>query len=338
MSVDHVTSALTSVKLSPSPSTPPPCAVYTRLIKSTSPDGHKVVNDYKILSPLGEGAYATVHLAEHLPTHQLVAVKKMSKSKLSRVREYSLPAAPAAGGAAGPRGLLARPRMFTALDKVRKEVEVMKRLSSPHVVSLLAIIDDESEDGLHLVLEYCEKGQVMHWDGDSMRYQSRVFPTTQHGSITEPLIRPILHDVLAAVSFLHAHGVLHRDIKPDNLLVAADLKVKLADFGVAREFREGESSLISETQGTYHFYAPEMCSGDKFDAWGADVWAIGVTLFIFATGRLPWMSRDNAPAELFDNIGHAQSARSATASSLLRHSPSAPLTVAAACAVLYCAV
>ena len=305
MSVDQVTTALSAVQLSPASPfpPPPPCVLHSRLVKSTSPDGCKVVNDYKILSPLGEGAYATVHLAEHLPTHQLVALKKMSKSKLSRVREYSLPPPP--GGA--PRGLLARPRMFTALDKVRKEVEVMKRLSSPHVVALLAVIDDESEDALHLVLEYCEKGQVMHWDGDSMRYQSRVFSTSSHGAITEPHIRLILHDVLAAVTFLHSHSVLHRDIKPDNLLVTSDLRVKLADFGVAREFRDGDSSMISETQGTYHFYAPEMCSGDKFDAWGADVWAIGVTLFIFATCRLPWMSKDNNPAELFDKIAHAES-------------------------------
>ena len=306
MSIDLVTSALSGVQLSPSPSSRIPCVLHSRLIKSTTPDGHKVVNDYKILSPLGEGAYATVHLAEHLHTHQLVALKKMSKSKLSKVREYSLPPPP---GGAGPRGLLARPRMFTALDKVRKEMSVMQRLSSPHVVALLAIIDDESEDALHLVLEYCEKGQVMHWDGDSMRYQSRVFPTTSRGSITEPHIRLILHDVLSAVTFLHSNGVLHRDIKPDNLLVAGDLRVKLADFGVAREFKDGDSSMISETQGTYHFYAPEMCSGDKFDAWGADVWAIGVTLFIFATCHLPWMSKDNNPAELFDNIGHAESAQ-----------------------------
>ena len=282
---------------------PPP--VYNKLVKSTTADGHKLINDYQLLTPLGEGAYATVTLGQHTTTQQLVALKKMSKSKLSRVKEYTVPG----GGGGGGPPMLGRPKMMTALDKVRKEIAIMQRLRSEHLVRLLALIDDDDQDALYLVLEAADKGQIMDWDGDSSRYHSRVLPSTPHGGIEESVIRHVLHDLLAALDYLHSQHIVHRDVKPDNLLLFSNslspigYTTKLADFGVARELADGE--LLTETQGTFHFYAPEMCSGEKYSAWGQDVWAVGVTLFILCTGRVPWMSKDNNPAELFEIIANA---------------------------------
>ena len=284
---------------------PFPPAVLSKLVKSTTADGHKLVNDYQLLTPLGEGAYATVTLAQHSSTGQLVALKKMSKSKLSRVKEYTV----GGGGGGGGRPMLGRPRMMTALDKVRKEIAIMQRLRSDYIVRLLALIDDDEQDALYLVLEAADKGQIMDWDGDSLTYRSRVLPCSEHGGIQEAMIRPALLDLLSALDYLHTQHIVHRDVKPDNLLLFTEpsspsrYRIKLADFGVARELADGE--LVTETQGTFHFYAPEMCSGEKYDAWGQDVWAVGVTLFILCTGRVPWMSKDNSPAELFELIANA---------------------------------
>lgn len=74
---------------------------------------------------------------------------------------------------------------------------------------------------------------------------------------------------------------------------------------MARQFAEGESTRISETHGTYHFFSPEMCSGDMdtYDPFGADIWALGVCGYILASGgRVPFLSASNNPQELFTMI------------------------------------
>lgn len=99
-----------------------------------------------------------------------------------------------------------------------------------------------------------------------------------------------------------------QDIKPDNLLLSSDGSVKIADLGVARQFAADEVALISETQGTFHFFSPEMCGGDRYCPFKSDIWSLGVTLFILATGGVvPFMSADDNPQELFTMIAeHAR--------------------------------
>jgi serine/threonine protein kinase len=89
------------------------------------------------------------------------------------------------------------------------------------------------------------------------------------------------------------------------LLVTSNGEIKLGDFGVARQFDENEDGFISETHGTYHFFAPEMCTGAKYSGYKADIWAVGITLYILATGRVPFFSEENNPNELFEKISTA---------------------------------
>ena len=124
-------------------------------------------------------------------------------------------------------------------------------------------------------------------------------------SLPESILRKVLHDVVNGLEYLHSLRIIHRDIKPDNLLLSSAGDVKIADLGVARQFGPGESTLISETQGTYHFFSPEMCSGDmdRYDPFRADIWAVGVCAYILASGgRVPFMSASNNPQELFTMI------------------------------------
>jgi len=329
---------------SPSPLThatrPHPVLEYSTLVKSRTPAGGKTINGHLVMHALGEGATAEVSLCMDPRTGEHFALKKMSKRCLLKQREYS------AGG--GPLG---RPKITTGLDKVRREIALMKQLWHPNVLVLEAVIDDPQEDALILVLEYAAQGQIMHFDPKTRRYKNTIFVTNDAATapassssaaapaaassspssapapssdrpIPESILRKILFDVLAGLEYLHSLRIAHRDIKPDNLLLSSDGRVKLADFGVARQFGPSESEFISETQGTYHFFSPEMCGGaaaveeddnadsddmpppsgggggggggpgdDKYSAFVSDLFSLGSTLFILATGGvLPFTS------------------------------------------------
>lgn len=84
------------------------------------------------------------------------------------------------------------------------------------------------------------------------------------------------------MDYLHSMGVAHGDIKPDNLLLGADGRVRICDFGSAHLCAPEDTML--RTVGTPAFFTPEMCAGKPFSARGADLWALGVCLYIFVFG------------------------------------------------------
>eukprot|EP00732_Lithocolla_globosa_P002426 Lithocolla_globosa_v1_NODE_1581_length_2469_cov_52.963546.p1 type:complete len:434 gc:universal NODE_1581_length_2469_cov_52.963546:1069-2370(+) len=115
----------------------------------------------------------------------------------------------------------------------------------------------------------------------------------KEGSLVEPL--PVLQcqnyfkQLVSAISHVHACGVIHRDIKPENIMLGPDNILKLGDFGSAQIF-EGEDDWLTNSDGTAPFLAPEMCSISYGKVGGrkADIWALGVTLYCFIFGTLPF--------------------------------------------------
>ena len=89
---------------------------------------------------------------------------------------------------------------------------------------------------------------------------------------------------LQGLDYLHSHKVAHGDLKPDNFLLATNGHVKIADFGSSQLTRVGD--LVNRTAGTPAFMAPEMCSGGAYQARIADVWALGISLYMFVFGEL----------------------------------------------------
>lgn len=89
--------------------------------------------------------------------------------------------------------------------------------------------------------------------------------------------------VLQGLDYLHAHKIAHGDLKPDNLLLASSGHIKIADFGSSQLTRRGE--VVKRTTGTPAFMAPELCSGEAYHARLADVWALGVCLYMFVFGE-----------------------------------------------------
>ena len=101
-------------------------------------------------------------------------------------------------------------------------------------------------------------------------------------------------DCVKGVSYLHGLNMIHRDLKPENLLLFKDanhdsgLMVKIADFGTAEQFSDKSEAILIDTQGTYHFMSPSAIGGDKRNAFYDDTWALGIVLYAFIFGTVPF--------------------------------------------------
>ncbi|KAE9319824.1 hypothetical protein PR003_g17880 [Phytophthora rubi] len=236
------------------------------------------VNSYKIMQMLGEGTFSKVYLCQNEAGDEF-ALKVINKSILKRKREY--------------KRVDGKLVLSNAFQKVQKEVAIMKKLAHPNLVRLYEVIDSPADDKLFLVLELIRGGQIMYWDDKKFRYFARNKST---GVLGKDAVRECLRDVVAALDFLHRNHICHRDIKPENILLSGD-QFKLADFGVAYMNEdapavaakpEDASLRLRSTEGTYHFLAPECTTGDEYDPYQVDVWALGVTMFTLLVGTLPF--------------------------------------------------
>jgi serine/threonine protein kinase/class 3 adenylate cyclase len=182
----------------------------------------------------------------------------------------------------------------TFLRRFQKEARLLAEVNNPFVTNLLEVNED---DGIHfLVLEFVQ--------GRSLGAQ-----LAERGTLDESMALAIAADVARALADAHQRGIIHRDVKPENVLLAQSgdtsvnggalpFRVKLSDFGLARHVVETESLQLTQASvvGTPQYMAPEQCVGDPIDP-RADVYALGATLFHLLTGRPPFLA--SSVTELF---------------------------------------
>jgi serine/threonine-protein kinase len=113
----------------------------------------------------------------------------------------------------------------------------------------------------------------------------------REGPMAEGRLLGIAIDIADALSYAHAAGVIHRDIKVDNILLREDGSAVLTDFGIARAAGQATSTGVNMTIGTPHYVSPEQAQGRPLDG-RSDLYALGVTLYKAATGDLPFRSTD----------------------------------------------
>lgn len=165
-----------------------------------------------------------------------------------------------------------------APDAVR-ELKHLQELSHPNIISLLSVFSSKDQN-LNLVLEFLPLGdlEMLIRDTDNVRYGA-------------PDIKAWMGMLTRGVWFCHENFVLHRDIKPNNLLIAADGEVKLGDFGLARGFADPHQHMTSNVI-TRWYRPPELLFGAHHYSGAVDVWSVG-TVFAELVKRAPFMPGNN---------------------------------------------
>ncbi|XP_042209895.1 calcium/calmodulin-dependent protein kinase kinase 1-like [Homarus americanus] len=236
------------------------------------------LNQYKLKEAIGQGSYGIVKLAYNEEDDTHYAMKILSKKKL--MKKHGCFGAPTTSESI-------RRETKEPLDRVHREIAILKKLNHPNVVKLVEVLNDPDEDNFYMVFELLEKGEVMEIPTDSPLGEDKAWS--------------YFRDVVMGIEYLHYQKIIHRDIKPSNLLLGDNGHVQIADFGVCNEF-DGKDAFLTNTAGTPAFMAPEALSTSrhKYSGKAADIWAMGITLYAFVYGKLPF--HDENIVVLYDKI------------------------------------
>uniref|UniRef100_A0A3B3SFE2 Serine/threonine-protein kinase STK11 n=1 Tax=Paramormyrops kingsleyae TaxID=1676925 RepID=A0A3B3SFE2_9TELE len=227
----------------------------------------KLIGKYLMGDLLGEGSYGKVK--EMLDSETLCrrAVKILKKKKLRRI----------------PNGEA----------NVKKEIQLLRRLRHKNVIQLVDVLYNEEKQKIYPFF-YCVCGMQEMLDS----VPEKRFPVFQaHGYFCQ---------LIDGLEYLHSQGIVHKDIKPGNLLLTTDGALKISDLGVAEALHPfAEDDTCRTSQGSPAFQPPEIANGlDTFSGFKVDIWSAGVTLYNITTSLYPFEG-DNI-YKLFENIGKGE--------------------------------
>lgn len=218
---------------------------------------------------IGKGSFGSVFLGLNVTTGEMMAVKQVEVPKYGSQDETTL----------------------SVLEALRSEVSTLKDLDHLNIVQYLGF---ENKNSIYsLFLEYVAGGSV----GSLIRL---------YGRFDENLIRFLTVQVLQGLSYLHSRGILHRDMKADNLLLDLDGVCKISDFGISKKSNNIYSNSDMTMRGTVFWMAPEMVDTKQGYSAKVDIWSLGCVVLEMFAGKRPW-SNFEVVAAMF-KIGKSKSA------------------------------
>lgn len=210
----------------------------------------KTIGFYEVKEKLGKGAMAEVYKAYH-PKLERYAALKIIFPGLADEADF--------------------------LSRFEMEGKALARLDHPNIVRIYDFGEDEETQCCYLVMEYIAGDTLKEW-------------LHKRGELSLEQVLPILRDVSEALDYAHGQDVLHRDVKPANIMFAGDGRAKLGDFGVAKLII-GDEARLTQTGtiiGTPAYMSPEQAKGEKEIRTCSDIYSLGVVLYEVLTGQIPF--------------------------------------------------
>ncbi|HEX2297696.1 MAG TPA: serine/threonine-protein kinase [Pseudonocardiaceae bacterium] len=223
-------------------------------------EGEMIADRYRLLTRVGSGAMGVVWQAYDERLHRVVAVKQLLLHS----------------GASPDKAEEANRRAM-------REGRITARLHHPHAITVYDVAEHQGKPCL--IMEY-------------LRSESLSTVLDTRGALPPEQVARIGRQITSALSAAHEAGIVHRDIKPGNVLLADDGTAKITDFGISRAIGDGTVTVTGVLAGTPAFFAPEVAKGQDAD-FPADVFSLGATLYAAVEGQPPFGLDDNAIALLF---------------------------------------
>lgn len=159
-------------------------------------------------------------------------------------------------------------------EALKHEIDLMRQIVTPYTVHYYGSVNYGG--ALTILMEYCDCGSL------------RDIMDSKRKTLTEPQISVVLHDALIGLLMLHEkYHIVHRDIKAGNILLNSRGEIRIADFGVSRQFDVERTMQTCSIVGTPYWMAPEVINGSKY-SYPADVWSVGATAIELAEGAPPY--------------------------------------------------
>ncbi|NWH70699.1 NUAK2 kinase, partial [Piaya cayana] len=161
------------------------------------------------------------------------------------------------------------------LVHIRREIEIMSSLNHPHIIAVHEVFENSSK--IVIVMEYASKGDLYDYISERQR-------------LTEQEARHFFRQVVSAIYYCHKNGIVHRDLKLENILLDANGNIKIADFGLSNVYQHDK--LLQTYCGSPLYASPEIINGRPYKGPEVDSWSLGVLLYILVHGTMPFDGHD----------------------------------------------
>ena len=286
----------------------------SNLAKNYDQEGNKFYNEYKYIKVLGKGSYSKVKLVmkDNIKYAMKIVDKKLLKSKKIFKQDKD--------------GNII---VTNLLKDALKEIAILKKLDHPNIIKLIEILHNYQKQKIYLILEYAEHGDIINFDEENEKFIINTYVEEMYKKkdkdfklgksmgnkiyYDENDIRHFAKHIILGLDYLHKNGIIHHDIKPNNILLCENNICKITDFNFSSILENlNEDNIGSNGDSADHFRAPETIHLDdedteypNYQGKPLDIWALGVTLYIITYLKFPFDSNNNI-LELYESIKGAK--------------------------------